>query len=58
MSGHHKFSKLTKDLSASDRKEIENIKARMRSELEAAVEQACPAEKESNPSSALSETAE
>ena len=58
MSGHHKFSKLTKDLSASDRKEIEKIKTRTRAELEAAVEQASPAEKGEKPSSALSETIE
>ena len=35
MSGRHKFSKLTQDFSAVERKDVENIKAQMRAEIEA-----------------------
>ncbi len=57
MSGRHKFSKLTQDFSAVERKEVESIKAQMRAEIEAeAAKPSTEDEKERAPSPVHRET--
>ena len=56
MSGHRKFSELTKDFSVSDRREIENMRAQMKAELESGAERVSTEDSEAKQSSPSGET--